>query len=557
MPEADVRALSLVRACETGTADAALWSPEDEAWAGRLADETTARGAPAGAWLAERARHAVQRIVPRRTSLARLYLRRTGATRGLGLAVLGGFALGIATDLLGAGQRLQLLAAPLWVVVAWNLVVYLWLGLAALRGAPVGGLRRLVERGLRAGRAALATPGQAVAPADAAQRGAGDGRSPEQRFLALWGAAAAPLLARRAAVLLHVAAIMLALGLLAGMYARALVLEYQVGWQSTLLTPRQVHGLVSALLAPASALTGIAVPGPDAVAALRTDASGAPFGAATVAAPGAALPWLHLWAATLAWAVLVPRLVLAASAAAGERLASRRLRWPLDDAYARRLLQGRRDASAAPASVIVLPHGLVPAPEAVLALQAVLAGAGSRPVDLRMAAPTAYGDEEQLAARLGAVVGAAPGGRGQAARTPGAMGAPDAATGGPGASPGLPAATLAWFDLASTPEPQAQGRFVASLRAATGGPCAMLVDESSYRQRMGAGSARLAERRSAWRGLADEAGVGLACIDLVAAAAEPAGAVAARGALEAAWSGRAATGVPAATAAGQASTRTP
>jgi hypothetical protein len=510
-----VRALCLVRACETGVPDAALWSPEDASWASRLADETVPREAPGAAWLAARARHAVQRIVPRRASLARLAARRTSATRGLGLTVLGGLGLGLITHLLGAGQHINLLAAPLWAVVAWNLLVYLWLAYTAARGAQPGWIRRCVQSvldGAKGAHAKLAASREDCAGDDdggdagAAGDKRGDRRTPEQRFVALWTVAAAPLIMRRAAVLLHMAAIAFALGLLAGLYARALVLDYRFGWQSTLLSPPQVHGLLATLLAPASALTGIAVPGPDAVAALRTDASGQPLGAAVAAPPASSVPWLHLMAATLAWAVGVPRLLLALHAAWQERRAARRMPWPVHDAYARRLLRARRSGVAANAAVRVLPHGFTPSPEATLALRALLAAEGHPPLELHVAAATAYGDEDAAAARLAA--------------------APDAAR----------AACIAWFDLAATPEPQVQGRFVAALRAAARGPLALLVDESAYRKRLGAGSPRLAERRRAWQTLADEAGVGLACIDLLDALAQPsARAGAGLQALEAAW----------------------
>ena len=40
--------------------------------------------------------------------------------------------------------------------------------------------------------------------------------------------------------------------------------------------------------------------------------------------------------------------------------------------------------------------------------------------------------------------------------------------------------------------------------------------QEGYRQRMGATSPRLDERRRAWQGFADEAGVALACVDLAA-----------------------------------------
>jgi hypothetical protein len=61
----------------------------------------------------------------------------------------------------------------------------------------------------------------------------------------------------------------------------------------------------------------------------------------------------------------------------------------------------------------------------------------------------------------------------------------------------------------------------------------MLVDESGYRQRMGATSPRLAQRREAWQALADAAGVGLVNVDLQSAAADAAALAEARAALEA------------------------
>jgi len=489
LDEPSARRLCLLRACEDGPPDAALWSPEDAAWASRLADETAGPGASDVQWLAERARHAQQRLLPRRASLARAFSGGARVRRVAGWAALGGLAFGVVADLLGRAQLVDLLAAPVWAVVAWNALVYAWILVQAVRGlvrpagepgavaASPGPLRRAAQRWF----------------AGAASRQGEQAGTPEKRFAARWAAVAAPLAADRVAALLHLAAAAVAVGLVAGLYARALVLDYRVGWQSTLLEPAQVHALLSVLLAPASAITGLPVPDVQAVAALRTGAGGP-----AAAAFGAAAHWVHLLAATLAWAVVVPRLLLALRAALAALWRSRRLPVALDDAATlRRLASRRRHAGAAGGAlaVQVLPHGFTPTPATTLGLQRLLAACFGDGVVLHIAEPTAYGDEDRV--------------------------------------PGAPAAgaswRIAWFELAATPEAQVQGRFVAQL---AGGRRVLLVDESSYRQRMGADSPRLAERRRAWQELAAEAGVAVACVDLEAAAGNADMLAAARAALE-------------------------
>lgn len=490
LDEDSARSLCLLRACEDGPSDAALWSPEDAGWASRLADET-AGAAPDAAWLAERARHAQQRLLPRRKALARLFARRGWRLRWALLAALAGLGFGILADMVGPAQQIQLLAAPVWAVVAWNAVVYAWIGVQRMRaagsGAPRRGLlRRAVQRWL-------------TRPAAHAGRAAA---TPEQRFAACWAAAAAPLAASRAATLLHLAAAVFAVGLVLGLYGRALVLDYRVAWQSTLLEPAQVHALLSLLLAPASALTGIPLPDVAAVAALRTTAGeGAVASAAAGAALASAAPWLHLLAATIALAVIAPRLLLALGSAWTTHRQARRLPVVVDDAYSLRLLQQRRRLAGAGSAggVQVLPHGFTPAPAATLALRQLLAATFGEAATLHIVAPVLYGDEDR----------------------------------GPAPAPAGMAWRLAWFDLAATPEAQAQGRFVEQLRAAAG-PLVMLVDEGPYRQRMGAASSRVAERRQAWQALADAVGVGLACIDLQASATNAPALQAARAALESA-----------------------
>jgi hypothetical protein len=146
--------------------------------------------------------------------------------------------------------------------------------------------------------------------------GGGDG------VAALWSRHAGPLSTERAALLLHAAAAALALGLVSGLYLRGLVLDYRAGWQSTFLSADQVQALLGALLAPASALTGTAMP---AVAPLRVGPGGD--------AQASAAPWIHLYAATLALWVVLPRALLAWRAGWRAQGQARRFPLRLDSAY--------------------------------------------------------------------------------------------------------------------------------------------------------------------------------------------------------------------------------
>jgi hypothetical protein len=270
--------------------------------------------------------------------------------------------------------------------------------------------------------------------------------------------------------LLHVAAAALALGLVAGLYLRGLVFDIRAGWQSTFLDAATVQALLAAALAPASALTGIGVPGLDAITALRLT-PGMP-------ASASAAPWIHLYAAMLALVVIVPRALLAAWTLWKARRAAATLRLPRDG-YFQRLLRQQRGGDAL---VQVLPHASAAPAQAALGLRTLLAAPLGAAVQLRLAAPTPFGDE-QLAAAIPAEPGTA--------------------------------LRVALFELGATPEADSQGRFVhALLQGAPGVPLLMVADEAGFARRFGALADRMAERRAAWQRLADDLGCTLLCADL-------------------------------------------
>jgi hypothetical protein len=452
MDESRARQLVLVQAFDA--ADTPQWTPEDREWASRLAAQTAPPDATPEQLLAERAHHALQRLAPRDAGVRRWLERSPWRWGWLAAALAAGAIAGLTADLLGREPHINLLAPPVWAVVAWNGVVYALLIAQAVRGKTGSGvLRRLLERLWR----------RAV------------GRGPLQRAGVRWAAVSAGLTRTRVALLLHLGAAALAGGVVAGLYLRGLVFDYRVAWQSTFLEPATVHAALSLGMAPASALTGIAVPDVAAIAAMRIT----PL--EPQAAVGAA-PWIHLYAATLLLAVVLPRLVLTL-AALGQAIArARTISLPITDDPA--LAPMRRHQRRGAAFVRVLPYAAAPGAQAALGLRALLATSHGDDVQLQMAEVTPVGEEEAAAAR---------------------------------ATQGTPALLVALTELGATPEAEHHGRFVQALRtAAPGVPLLWVVDETVFARRFAGMPARVAERRALWHTWTQGERLRCLCVDLEA-----------------------------------------
>lgn len=459
--EPSARQVLLLRAFESDAAP--TWSADDRDWATRVARASLGDAATPAAFVVERARHAMQRLAPREAGVALLLRQRFALGAWSGLALVLGLGLGLAVDQIGPDQRINLLAPPIWGLLLWNLGVYAVIILhpLGLGGGKPGRWRRLLQslwlpRGLKTG--------------------------PLQRFATDWTAFGAALNGARAAWLLHLAAAALAAGVVGGLYLRGLVLDYRAGWESSFLEPAPVQRSLQWLLAPASALTGIAVPDTEALALQRVS-PGHP-------AQAAAAPWLHLYAAMLALVVIAPRLALALLALARVMHLRRHLALPVQEPYFQRLLQqaqGRR------ASVWLLPHAAPASAQAVLGLQALLQPLHEAGLQLQVAPPVAYGDEDQAA---------------------------------PCTPP--PGCTLVavLFDLGSTPEAEVHGRLLDTLaQAAAGLPRLVVVDESAFLRRFGSDLTRCAQRRQAWQGFVQARGLQPLLVDLLAPGPQAADAV--------------------------------
>lgn len=453
MNEAAARDVLLVRAYETTAF--APWTAADRAWAGRVAAETVGHDAPADVFVAQRAHAALQRLGPMAPALARWRGLPAWRSQWVGWCIGIGFVVGAVANHIGSSQRINLLAPPIWAVIAWNLAVYLWLLWQALfASGSAGGLRTAVSRWWRR---------RQLRRLDAARGDSGDAAA-GAAFVADWVRHSLPLTTQRAALCLHLGAAALALGLVAGLYVRGLVLDYRVGWESTFLQADTVHRLLSTLLAPATLLSGIALPDVAGVQALQV-----PGGVAASAAP-----WIHLYAVELALLVIVPRLALAAWAAVRARRLSAHFPLSLDAAYFQRLRPPRPGAQR---QIELWPYARTPDAAALQGAQAMFAHVFGDATTVAVQPTVAYGDEDAWQPQ-----------------------------------PSDGATAVALFDIGATPEIESQGRFVQRLAAAHGAAPLMLVDEAGFAQRFGA--QRLEQRRAAWLGLAEQLGCTALAVDL-------------------------------------------
>ena len=467
MTEDEARQVELVRAVESEDRAATLLTQEDrqqaEAHARARSDPLARSDSGAGdQYLARRAEFAAARLVTRHPGIAAL-LGGSRWPRWAGLALpLGALLAGFIANEFGTSRRLDLLAVPLLGTVAWNLLIYLWLAGLTLLGKAGAGSNPVMPLLAR------------IAALRRTQLGSGTAlHTAASSFQQRWVRLSAGLTGARVARTVHLAAALFAAGLIGGIYLRALVTEYRAGWESTFLGAQAVHALMSALLWPASLVTGVAIPPVAQIGAMHwtgPDTGGVNAG-----------PWLHLYTATVVGLVIVPRLLLSGWQAIKAARLARNFPVPgREDFYVRRLL---RSAGGAPGAARITPYAYHPAEETRAQLSQALKRALGEAAQVRFDEPVEYGAEDRwLSAQ---------------ALDPGDD------------------YHIVLFNLAATPEEENHGAFAANLAksartARPGTAVRAVIDEGPFRARFAGQAgldARVAGRLDGWRQVLSAAGI--------------------------------------------------
>jgi hypothetical protein len=226
--------------------------------------------------------------------------------------------IGFLTNLLGRAEKIHVVRNPVLLLVAWNLLVYLVLavwGISRPRTRPRGAGPDLPEnrrpsppeahRALLPRLAAVLFPGMwsLFHRVSASLQEKAKLAEIAKRFSLNWFAVAPSLVLARWETLLHLGALFLALGAVAGMYFQGLFQGYAAIWTSTFITAESAVALVvKFIFAPSLWLSQLLGWG----LAERIDL------ARLMSRDGdQAAPWIHLFAISVFIIVVAPRACLA------------------------------------------------------------------------------------------------------------------------------------------------------------------------------------------------------------------------------------------------------
>lgn len=497
MNEAAAKDIVLVRAIETADRQQEILSQDDRLHANRSARELTQwRASETGDkpsvdyFLHQRATLILQRLTTRVPLLTTAFKHQKHLRKLSVLLPCLAFLLGVGLDRITDPHRVDLLSLPLLSIVAWNLPAYIivlfWAcvpdrGTRLMRSPLVA---QLASRPLTLPHRLL----HKLPPKLSHSLTAG-----LSAFTVDWMRLAQPLMASRLARTLHMSAAMFAIGAVASLYLRGMFSAYSAGWESTFLTPQQLHHLLSTIFAPARLLfqmkdfsltdlqalqfvPGTAWPQPEAILT------------------GAGARWVHLYAATILLLVILPRLALAALMHWRAARLQRRFPLPLEEAYFRQLTGA---LSGKPGILRVLPYSFTVDER--------------RDRGLVMIAARLLGEHSRIILRPSSAYGQA---LEPAPIPPVSSDKPRVGDAEADVTVDL---TAVLFNLAATPETQTHGEFLQqvlsqvasapakrSARSTASGTfdVVVLIDESSYLARLGNGAdsaQRLKQRIALWQ----------------------------------------------------------
>ena len=315
--------------------------------------------------------------------------------------LLGAFALGFAGHAITDPHRVDLLSPSLIGIVAWNVLVYLILIVAGLRGLlkrKSVALQPLGPTQVSAGNAAEAT----IAPngwlqklaARKTQLMAGTGlRKMVLNFERNWWQLSQRPRRTQWVMVMHLGAALLALGAVASLWFTGLTKAYQVGWESTFLSPTAVQYCLNLLFAPVHYFLNLAPWSLDEIRGLQ---GWAPGGTPEVPAglmqlieqPTLGERWVQLYTLLIVLTVLVPRLLLALWQAVRAAWLNRHIRLPLQQPYFQNL---QRDWAGRATELQLQPYSLDITPEREAALRSHVARSYGAGAQLNILPVLAYG----------------------------------------------------------------------------------------------------------------------------------------------------------------------
>jgi hypothetical protein len=289
-------------------------------------------------WLERRASYLFERLSTRYRLLIELASIPAQWTVPLCVAA---FLMGAAVNLLGPVQEIHVVRNPVFLLVIWNLCVYLALLLARLL-ARAGFSADPAKSATKVSQDGTVPPRSEMKPSWTLRlvlprlwhfflRMTSGFREPKtygevvRRFSANWLEVGAALSTARWKAMLHLGALMIAMGAIGGMYLRGLFQDYRVSWASTFITREEsVEQLVKIVFGPSLFVARLArLDLADQISVARL------FSPQGDAADG----WIHLFAITVVLAVVLPRALLALWQRRKIGALTRGLSLSLDDYY--------------------------------------------------------------------------------------------------------------------------------------------------------------------------------------------------------------------------------
>jgi len=482
MNEAAARKVALMHALENADIGRQVLSEDDRLYAGKSAHELAQweaadrKSALTPALFLEKRAEQILKKIAERAPAFQAVVKPRGTLRALAIALpVLAFLAGALIDRIGDTHRVDLLSAPLLIIIGWNLAVYLlllfWLIAPTFsrRRAGANLFTQWVGAGTSKPRKLPSTLAAAVT-----------------KFAAEWATLSAPLTKARVGRAVHLSAAALAFGAICSLYLRGLLSQYQAGWESTFLDAAQVHALLQILFTPATwvfRLPGFSL---EDVRALQ--------GTALISAAKGAL-WVHLYAATLLLLVMLPRGALAWWSRWKEEKLRRDFPLDLGLPYFRKLTS--RIDPAAPAVLRVLPYSFTLDEARDAGLTAVARALLGEQARVMLRPVTAYGESIE--------------------DPPPAKATPEpvyAAT----------AQTVLLFNLSATPEMESHGAFIDQIVRSNAAGLLVFVDESAYLERLGnqgGAAARLRERIDLWQQFCEQHKVQARIVNLLNPQARP------------------------------------